>query len=33
MLDGHVTDYVQIIQDFSQLFKNLAFFDNDFDRR
>lgn len=33
VLDGHVTNYVEILQDMSQLFKLLAFFDADFERR
>lgn len=33
VLDGHVTDHVEILQDMSQLYKLLAFFDEDFERR
>ena len=33
VLDGYVTDYVSITQDYSQLFKNLAFFEHDIDRQ
>ena len=33
VLDGHVTNYVEILQDMSQLYKTLAFFDEDFERR
>lgn len=33
VLDGHVTNHVEIIQDLSQLYKLLSFFDEDFDRR
>lgn len=33
VLDGHVTNYVEILQDMSQLYKLLAFFDADFERR
>ena len=33
VLDGHVTDHIEIVQDMSQLFKYLAFFENDFERR
>ena len=33
VLDGHVTSYVEILQDMSQLYKLLAFFDEDFERR
>lgn len=32
-LDGYVTAYVEIVQDVSQLYKYLAFFDNSFDNR
>jgi len=31
--DGYVTDYVEIDQDISQLYKYLAFYDDDFDNR
>jgi hypothetical protein len=33
VLDGYCTDYVSITQDYSQLFKKLALFENDFDRQ
>lgn len=33
MLDGHVSNHVEILQDMSQLYKLLAFFDEDFERR
>jgi len=33
VLDGHVTNHVEILQDMSQLYKMLAFFDEDFERR
>lgn len=33
VLDGHVSDHVEILQDMSQLYKLLSFFDEDFDRR
>ncbi|KAE8590896.1 hypothetical protein XENTR_v10018245 [Xenopus tropicalis] len=32
-LDGHVTDHIEIIQDHSSLFKLLAFFEEDYERR
>lgn len=32
-LDGYVSDFVEITQDISQLYKYLAFFDNDFENR
>ncbi|KAG8435278.1 hypothetical protein GDO86_013287 [Hymenochirus boettgeri] len=32
-LDGHVTDHIEIIQDHSALFKVLAFFEEDYERR
>ncbi|KAM8924857.1 KIF-binding protein [Pelodytes ibericus] len=32
-LDGHVTDHIEIIQDHSSLFKVLAFFEDDYERR
>ena len=32
-LDGYVTHYVEIVQDHSQLFKYLAFFDTDLERQ
>lgn len=32
-LDGHVTDHIEIIQDHSVLFKVLAFFEADYERR
>ncbi|XP_078667027.1 KIF-binding protein-like isoform X2 [Branchiostoma floridae x Branchiostoma belcheri] len=33
VLDGHVTDFVEITQDWSQLFRALSFFEQDFERR
>ena len=33
VLDGHVTNHIEIIQDLSQLYKLLSFFDEDFERR
>lgn len=33
ILDGHVTNHVEILQDMSQLYKLLAFFDEDYERR
>lgn len=33
VLDGHCTDYVEIVQDLSRLFKVLAYFELDFDRQ
>ena len=33
VLDGHVTNHVEILQDMSQLYKLLSFFDEDFERR
>lgn len=33
VLDGHVSNHVEILQDMSQLYKMLAFFDEDFERR
>ncbi|XP_066269738.1 KIF-binding protein-like isoform X2 [Branchiostoma lanceolatum] len=33
VLDGHVTDFVEITQDWSQLFRALSFFEADFERR
>ncbi|CAH2322021.1 KIF1-binding [Pelobates cultripes] len=32
-LDGHVTDHIEIIRDHSALFKVLAFFEDDYERR
>ncbi|CAH1792549.1 unnamed protein product [Owenia fusiformis] len=32
-LDGHCTDYVEIIQDYSKVFKLLSFFEMDFERQ
>ncbi|MEE6488135.1 hypothetical protein FKM82_015139 [Ascaphus truei] len=32
-LDGHVTDHIEIVQDHSALFKVLAFFEGDYERR
>ncbi|KAG8552228.1 hypothetical protein GDO81_004443 [Engystomops pustulosus] len=32
-LDGHVTDHIEVIQDHSALFKVLAFFEEDYERR
>lgn len=32
-MDGHVTDHIEILQDHSALFKVLAFFDEDLERR
>ncbi|XP_053307035.1 KIF-binding protein [Spea bombifrons] len=32
-LDGHVTDHIEIVQDHSALFKVLAFFEEDYERR
>lgn len=32
-LDGHVTDHIEVIQDHSVLFKVLAFFEEDYERR
>ncbi|XP_069835215.1 KIF-binding protein isoform X2 [Dendropsophus ebraccatus] len=32
-LDGHVTDHIEVIQDHSALFKVLAFFEDDYERR
>uniref|UniRef100_T2M835 KIF-binding protein n=1 Tax=Hydra vulgaris TaxID=6087 RepID=T2M835_HYDVU len=32
-LDGYVSDYTEITQDFSQFYKNLALFDDDFENR
>ncbi|XP_069466714.1 KIF-binding protein isoform X2 [Ambystoma mexicanum] len=32
-LDGHATDYIEILQDHSALFKVLAFFEEDYERR
>ncbi|KAG9485071.1 hypothetical protein GDO78_008270 [Eleutherodactylus coqui] len=32
-LDGHVTDHIEVIQDHSALFKILAFFEEDYERR
>ncbi|KAM4703311.1 KIF-binding protein [Rhinophrynus dorsalis] len=33
LLDGHVTDHIEIMQDHSALFKVLAFFEEDYERR
>nr|XP_033798839.1 KIF-binding protein [Geotrypetes seraphini] len=32
-LDGHVTDHIEVLQDHSALFKVLAFFEEDYERR
>lgn len=32
-MDGYVTDHVEILQDHSALFRNLAFFEEDLERR
>ncbi|KAM4608041.1 KIF-binding protein [Discoglossus pictus] len=32
-LDGHVTDHIEVIQDHSSLYKVLAFFEEDYERR
>ncbi|XP_028916466.1 KIF-binding protein [Ornithorhynchus anatinus] len=32
-VDGHVTDHIEIVQDHSALFKALAFFEDDYERR
>ncbi|XP_072280446.1 KIF-binding protein [Pyxicephalus adspersus] len=32
-LDGHVTDHIEVVQDHSALFKVLAFFEEDYERR
>lgn len=32
-MDGHVTDHIEILQDHSALFKALAFFEEDLERR
>lgn len=32
-LDGHVTDHIEVVQDHSALFKILAFFEEDYERR
>ncbi len=32
-MDGYVTDHIEILQDHSSLFRSLAFFEEDLERR